>query len=323
MRIGVNPEKFKNDTNIQKKHRVILVFFIPNVTEEYYLEALLILDRCLYSLFSTININYTAVTLINNNSCKDIDSVINKYINQVDKYIIHNENKGKVYSVMEEARSCYEEFITISDSDVLFLDNWQYETFNVFENFPQAGVVSPVPAGGLALNHNRSVFFDKYLFRKIKHDKIVSDYECELYKSGLGNPAILNRNNRKYNWQQRQYYIENKKIKAVLGATHFVATYRKKIFSVNKSFPQLKFINGYEDLFIDKPSDVLGYYRLSTLKHYSYHMGNRIDDFVTNVKFSKVFKDVEFNNIKTPRSRIVPYRIRKISFSVFNRLFKL
>ena len=73
----------------------------------------------------------------------------------------------------------------------------------------------------------------------------------------------------------------------------------------------------------DNLSDVLGYYRLSTLKHYSYHMGNRIDDFVTNVKFSKVFKDVEFNNIKTPRSRIVPYRIRKISFSVFNRLFKL
>ncbi len=224
---------------------------------------------------------------------------------------------------MEEARSCYEDFITIADSDVLFLNNWQSETFKIFENFPQAGVVSPVPVCGLALNHNSSVFFDNYIFKKIRYNKKVSDYECELFKSSMANPAIFVRNNRKFNWDDKQYYLKNSKKEALLGASHFVATYRKKIFSINKTFPNIKFQNGYEDLFIDKPSDVLGYYRLSTFQHYCYHIGNRIDDFVLNVKFENLNNDINFKLIRNPKKRITHYKIRKMAFNFFNKFFKL
>ena len=54
MRIGVNPEKFKEESNVLKKHRIIIVFYIPNLTDDYYKQALDILDYQLDSL--TVNV---------------------------------------------------------------------------------------------------------------------------------------------------------------------------------------------------------------------------------------------------------------------------
>ena len=70
----------------------------------------------------------------------------------------------------------------------------------------------------------------------------------------------------------------NKKKAAVIGAFHVVATYRAEQFRGDYSFPYIKFKNHYEEKFLDALSDKMGYYRLSTVKSYIYHMGNKIDE---------------------------------------------
>ena len=43
-------------------------------------------------------------------------------------------------------KSNLEPLITISDADVMFLPNWQNNVEGIFKDFPESGMVSPVPS---------------------------------------------------------------------------------------------------------------------------------------------------------------------------------
>ena len=322
MRQGVNPEKIKNEKNKRYWHRVIIPVYIPNITEVYYSNMLEVFEFCLQSVIKSININTTALTIINNNSVNEVDEIIKTHLESIDKYVYINENKGKVYTVLNEARAVYESFVTISDADVYFEKGWENEVFKIFKEYDRAGVVAPLACQGLAFNHNYTLFFDNFLLGKVKYNKVVSDKDCELYIKGLGNNSILNRNN-KYNWKEKQYYLD-KKVKAIIGCGHFVATYRSSLFSNQKNFPELKFKNGYEDSFIDVLGDKKGYYRLSTVKSFAYHMGNKIDNNYLELKNDLIEKQVPFNEIRIRSIRnSIPYEVKKIVFKIIKKIFKL
>ncbi|WP_035650334.1 glycosyltransferase family A protein [Flavobacterium sp. ASV13] len=327
MRKGVNPEKFKEERNIQKYHRVLVVCYIPNVQDDYYKESVAVLEKSLNSLINTINLETTSITFINNNSTVEVDDLIKGYLltNQIDKYVLYNENRGKVYAVIDEVRSVFEPYVTIADCDVLFLNNWEDAVFSVFKNNPKAGVVSPLPCPGLALYLNENIFSDLYLFGGIKYTKEVTDYDIDLYVQGVNNFALINREN-KSSWKEKQYIVKRKNSKAVVGASHFVATYKSFIFKGETSFPEIKFKNGYEQNFIDVLASKKGLYRLSTIKTHAYHIGNKLDDFTLNYQFLENDKQHKVNF-----SRITPvdqktlfhgYIFKKIVFKFLNKLFK-
>jgi hypothetical protein len=276
MRVGNNPAKSEDALNIKKPHRVIVVFYIPDTNSEYFANLDIVLDKCLTSLINTINKETTNITLINNYSKKAVDEVVNKHIKFIDKYVQYLENKGKVYAVLNEARSAFEEFVTIADADILFYNGWENAVFDVFANHPQAGVVSPHPCPYITFYVNRSVFAFNSILGKIKYGKFVSDEDIDLYIKGVDLPNVINRNT-KFNWKEKQFVLYKKK-PVVIGAFHVVATYRAEQFRGDYSFPFVKFKNHYEEKFIDALCDKVGYYRLSTVKSYIYHMGNTIDE---------------------------------------------
>lgn len=325
MRIGVNPEKYKNLDNKFTYHRIIMVCYIPNVYEDYYKDSLSILENSIKSLIKTINFETTSITFINNDCCEEINVLLQNYLPYFDKYLRYQENKGKVYSVLSEARASYESFITITDCDVLFLEGWEKAVIKTFKNFPKAGVVSPLPMPNLAFSHNYSFFYDNFF--KYKYGKTIDQEELDVYLKGMGNDSLLNRNNKKYNWREKHYFLkDNSGNVAIAGAGHFVSTYRKEIFNVSKDFPSKKFMNGFEDLFIDKPSDMLGLYRLSLNKCYVYHMGNRMDDFISSIKYKSNSimidkKDFDFINIRQKQDSISKtYHFKKFLFKVLKKI---
>ena len=326
MRVGVNPEKNKLENNFQYQHRVIIPVFIPNDTEDYYKESLEVFDTGLNSLFSTINPAITGVTIINNSSYLKVDDIIKKYNSKglIDKYVTYNDNKGKVYAVINESRSCFEEFITIADADVLFLNGWEKKVFEIFKTIPKTGVVAPVPSPNLALYKNTTVFFDKYFKGNMRYDKIVSDKDNDLFLEGMGNSALLTRNNREFSWKQKQYFL-NSTGSPVIGAGHFVATYRREVLEYNRAFPEKKFKKGYEEFYLDDPSDKLGLYRLSTSKTYAYHIGNKMDDFSKNYRFTgddKLGKN-EIASLKKIETSLIPFWVRNLVFKVLYKFLKL
>lgn len=276
MRIGHNPAKNNGALNIKKNHRVIVVFYIPYSNSGYYKDLDKVLDKCLESLIKTINFETTNITLINNCSKKSLEKIVSKYEEFIDKYVIYSENKGKVYAVLNEARSAFEDFITISDGDILFFNGWEKAVFDIFKNHPKAGVVSPYPSPYLTFYVNKSVFAFNTIFNRIRYKKFVQDEDIDLYVKGTNSPNVINRKSQ-FNWKEKQFIIR-KPQPAVIGAYHVVSTYRTEQFHGDYSFPLIKFKNSYEEKFLDALCDKVGYYRLSTVKSYIYHMGNTIDE---------------------------------------------
>ncbi len=323
MRNGVNPEKLKNETLPLFLHRVIVPVYIPNLEDAYYLNHLEVFEKFLDQLIRTINPKTTAFTLINNNSCDEIAVVIDKYCSAIDKLVWYAENKGKVFPVLEEARAAAEPFITITDADVLFYEGWEQAVFKVFASCPKAGVVAPLPSPALAFYENTAVFSDQYLIGGIAYQKILSDTDAELYLTGMGNDSLLNRENRKYSWKERQYVLKN--ANALIGCGHFVATYRSELFKGKYDRPTIKFKNGLEREFIDSLSDEKGYYRLSTVETYAYHMANNLDEHsrsLTRQKEKKVSESL-IKRASVSRSSFLPWTLRKLMFRIIKRLFKL
>ncbi|WP_405325655.1 glycosyltransferase family A protein [Leeuwenhoekiella sp. LLG6367-2.1] len=323
MRNGVNPEKFKGEVLPIFSHRVIVPVYIPNLKEQYYLNHLEVFEKFIDQLVKTINLQTTAITLINNNSCVAISRVIESKRAAIDKLVVYQENKGKVYPVLQEARAAAEPFITITDADVLFFKGWEEGVFNIFAKCPKAGVVAPLPSAGLAFYCNTAVFIDNFFRGKIQYDKFISDQDSEMYLYGMGNKALLDRSNRKYSWKERQYYLSG--TDAIIGSGHFVATYKGDIFKNSTGFPKLKFKNGLEEDFIDILSDRKGYYRLSTRTTYAYHMGNTLvndqiqEAYFVDSKLPGSFFDASFISSRSS----IPFIIRKHLFSLIKKIFKL
>jgi hypothetical protein len=325
MRNGVNPEKYKNETNKKWLHRVVMVCYIPNLTDDYYKESLLVLKYSLESLIKTINKRTTVITFINNNSVSEVDLLVKTYLEDgsIDKYVTYNENKGKVYPVLNETRSVFEPFVTITDSDVLFFNGWEKGVFEIFNNFEKAGMVSPLPYPIGAIHLNENIFFDKFIFGKIKYSKIVHDYDLNLFLQGTNNPALYQRK-KKYNWKEKQYFIKKNDINAIIGATHFVATFKSKLFKNEEKFPELKFKKGYEYEFIDILPAKSGLYRLSTTKTYAYHIGNNLDEFTKSFNLDSSFdtnSEINITNSNIPFA-FIPYKLKTKFYLILKKIFK-
>lgn len=323
MRNGVNPEKHKEELVLQYMHRVIVPVYIPNLTDKYYRNQYAVFEIFLDELIKTINTETTAITLINNNCCDEISELIVRQRLGIDKLVVYKENKGKVYPVLQEARATAEPFVTITDADVLFYNGWEQAVFEIFANCPRAGVVAPLPSPTLAFYENSSVFLDEYLTGGIAYQKAMSDTDADIYLKGMGNDSLLNRAHKNHSWKDYQYVLKDKN--AIIGSGHFVATYRTSLFKGTYKYPKLKFKNGLEREYIDMLSDQKGYYRLSTVKTYAYHMGNILDAYlpVFNRANNPLEPDLIQKAAHTANPSLFPYRLRVILFKLLKRICQL
>jgi hypothetical protein len=254
-------------------------FWIPNVEDDYFKNQPEVLHLCLQSLTETIDTSQTNITLINNNSCPEASKVAEEFVKQglIDKYIVRNENRGKLENVLAEARAAYEDFITISDADFLFFPGWEQAVADIMETFPKAGMVSCYPAAHLAYFYNSN-----FILHRFKSGKIISDEDIDLFEKGHGHPIDAGlysskKLKQKYTWREKHYYLKKNNKIAILGAVHALATFRKETTQgFNTKKVEFVFKNGYEHEYIDYAIEKNGYLRVSTPKLYAYHLGNTV-----------------------------------------------
>lgn len=320
MRTIPNPEKFKKSEIVYKNHRVIIPVYIPSSNDEYFLSLFDVFKSSVNSLLNTINIDNSAITIINNYCKPEVTQYIDNLLkaNKIDKHVKLSENYGKVHVILSEAKGCYEEYITIADADVFYLNNWEQEVFKIFESFNNIGVVSPVPSPHL-FNYNNKSLLIKNVF-KLKKANIVSRKSFSLFSAGVNNdPNFFNKSG--IDFRKNQYYLEKNNTLACIGAVHFIATYKKHIFNkIELNKPRFKFKAGDENLFIDSWFDKLGYGRLSTKNTYAYHLGHSIPEWTKVYKFKKL-NNLEFVKPKKKLIRIMfPYIFIKIFYKIIKKI---
>ncbi|MFC3415211.1 glycosyltransferase family A protein [Algoriphagus hitonicola] len=318
MRIGNNPEKEKSKISKTCLHRIIVPVYIPNLDIGYFKDGLEILKICLKSLFSTTN-NSVRISVFNNGSCEQVEEFLLNLYNQEDRFdqILNSKvNIGKVNAINAVVKSTESLLYTISDADVMFLQGWQQNVEEVFNNFPEAGMVSPVPSSKAFSYYTASTLFyglfkGKLSFEKVRNPNALCMFEQSI-GSSLYKPCHL-----------RNYLVVNNNSgkKAVMGCGHFVATLRKEVFYSSPNKPSdTKISGGSEATYIDIPNDVGGFLRLATLENYAYHLGNVLEPWMNDFNDEEVKKSNEFlSNIYVKSRRLNNFERRLSKF--FSRFF--
>lgn len=269
MRIGLNPNKDQRLEATGYFHQVIVPVHIPN-QEGYFADSFRLLQYCIGSLLKTSH-NKTFFTIVNNGSCKEVEEYINELKNNNAIHeVIHTTSIGKLNSILKGLSGQKFDWVTITDADVLFLNNWQKATYGIFSAFPKAGAVCPSPSSRVLKHFTYNVILSHFFNPKLAFTDVVNGNAMKSFAHSIGNPDFYNEAH-----LEKYLTISNENTKAVIGAGHFVATYKSAIF--NGSLPQFSEYSlggDSEELILDKPVVDNGYWRLSTEDNFAYHMGN-------------------------------------------------
>lgn len=295
MRKGSNPEKLDNFLDCYAYHRVVVPVYIPNF-EGYFKDSFEIFKLNIESLLATIH-DKTRITIYNNNCISEVKSYIDELYNnhfQIDQVFHSKENLGKINAILASVKGNLEPLITITDSDVLFKHDWQKEVEQVFINFPNAGMVSPVPSSKALKNYTANNWYLGVLGNiSLRFETVQDPIAMKKFDNSLGNdfPLYLPVHLDKY------LVLNRKGKKAVMGCGHFVATLRRDVFDKGSNSPAfIKIVGGVEGKFIDSPNEGLGFLRLATLGNYAFHLGNVKEDWM--------FEEYNLLNKRPPNSFI-------------------
>lgn len=287
MRLGFNPNRDKHISQSDYFHQVVIPVYIPNL-EGYFKDSFNILKLCITSLLKTSH-SKTYITIVNNGSCE----LILDYLNGLHKQnkiqeLIHVTNIGYINAMLKGIAGQNFEIITTSDADVLFLDGWQDASYNLFQNFSKCGAVCTTPSPRSLRTYTANLYWDFLFSKKIKPQNVLNQDALQKFATSVGNIDFYNENQLKKN-----LIISNNGQTAVVGAGHFIVTYRASVFnSLEKRYTEYVMGGGSDDLF-DTPVVKKGFWRLSTPENYTYHMGNVLEDWM----FDEVSKLSESKNI--------------------------
>ena len=288
MRIGFNPNKDKKIEDSKYFHQVIVPVYIPN-EEGYFKASFPILKYCLESLFKTSH-SKTYFTVVNNGSCKEVVTYLNELFDKNFIHeLIHATNIGKLNAILKGLGGNKFDLVTITDADVLFLNGWQKATYEVYKTFPKVGVVSTTPNSKLLRYLTSNVIFENVFSKKLKFTKVLNPEAMTSFAGSIENPNLFNTSH-----LEKYLTISKQNVKAVVGAGHFVATYRNDIFNnLKKTETKYSLGGDSEALILDKPVIDNGYWRLSTENNYTYHMGNTLEDWMLEMLEDQVQEELD------------------------------
>jgi len=311
MRVGNNPQKNKKRIKTAYIHQVIIPVYIPN-EEDYFKDGLKILNYCLQSLLKTVH-SKTFITVVNNGSCLQVTEYLNTLFaeNKIQE-LIHTENIGKLNAILKGLAGNNIELVTIADADVLFLNNWQNETLKVFNSFPKAGVVGLVPQFKLFESNCGTILFDNLLSKNMHFSEVNNSKALIQFYESIGWDKNYNKN-----YLKQQLTISNSNCTAIVGSGHFVATYKKELFSEIVTYIGYKM--GADSLnYLDKSPLYKGLWRLTTNNNFAYHMGNVIEPWIKD-ELEKL--NNKSNSISLLINKNPHYKISKLHFFIKNKLF--
>lgn len=313
MRKGENTSKDKTITKQRANHRVIMPLYIPN-EEGYYKYSFEIFLMCIESLRKT-SINNLQISVCSNGSSDAVNKRLQVlYDNRtIDELVIERKNIGKINSILKALRTAEERFVTITDADVMFLNNWEKSVFEIFESFPKASAVSPIPVFRTQNHYTSNLIFDYFFSKKLKFLPVKNPDAMTRFAKSIGWLRL------DLHWKDVIMTVEGKDgIKAVLGCNHCAVTYKREIFeSIPTENSNYTLGGNSESLYLDKPSQYYDGYRLSTYDNFAYHLGNEKEDWMI-----EEFRTLYFEVKKDFKVQTKTLKRNTISFFIKNKIFK-
>jgi len=311
MRQGHNPHKDLIIEEAFYNHQVVLPVYIPN-QEGYFKDSFRILQLCVESILKTVHLK-TFITIVNNGSCSEVRDYLDKlFANKKIHEIIHTDNIGKLNAILKGLSGNNIELVTIADSDVMFLENWQSETVKVYNNFPKAGVVGIVPQFRNFSHLCGNIIFENFFSNKLKFTPVKNPEALKKFNASIGANDLYNKAYLRWNLT-----IEKDTFQAIVGSGHFVATYKRALFSHLKTYLTFK-LGGDSERYLDELPLKKGLWRMTSNDNYAYHMGNTYEEWM-----QETLDEMAANDIKQEFLLAYPEirNSKKIDYFIKNRLF--
>ncbi len=313
MRSGNNPQRHKKITDRNYSHRVIIPVYIPEI-KGYYIDSFKIFKLCFQSINKTINFQ-TAITIVNNGCCKEVVNYLNElYKNNLVDELINTQKVGKLNAILKGVRSSKEPYLTITDADVLFKNNWVKETMHIFNTFNKAAVVGIVPQFKLYESLSHNVIFDNFFNKNLKYTKVKDVKGLKLFYKSIGWNDDYNQDYLNYNLS----LTKNNTI-ALIGSGHFVATYKRNLFDNNLPFSNYLLGGTSETIYLDLPPSKKNLWKFTTDGNYAFHMGNTLQDWMVNFE-----KKIDIQNnvaLNFPQISNTLRKNKPISYFIKQRFF--
>ncbi|KAA5822444.1 glycosyltransferase family 2 protein [Algibacter amylolyticus] len=283
MRKGTNTSKEEIIKSSNINHRVIIPVYIP-FEDGYYKDAFYIFKMCLNSIQNT-SVYKLKITVVSDGCCESVNTLLYELFQKslINELIIEKDNIGKINAILKGLRTVKEQFVTITDADILFLKDWDTQVFNVFSAFKKAAVVSPIPVFRKQLSYTANIWLD-YLFSKdLKFRAVKNPNALEKFAKSLGWPYLEDK------YKDLILTLNNNEFIAVVSAAHCVATYKTQYLkNIPKHNSVFKLGGNSEGDYLDNPPYQLDGYRLSTYNNYAYHLGNEKENWSTSIYKSQV-----------------------------------
>lgn len=277
MRKGVNPTKGgKLISKAECHHRIIIPVHIPN-EEGYFKDAYKIFELCLFSLIKSSSF-FSNVSVISNKCSDEVNErLLSLYRqNYIEELIIEKEGIGKINSILKALRTVDERLITITDADVLFLNGWDENIFEVFKSVPQAGSVCPVPVYRKHFQMTSNIWLKYFFSNRVFFERVKNPEAMTKFANSIGWPWL----DEKYKDVIGVLKSKNGNL-SVLGCSHFVATYKKEVFEYLPQENSIYLVDGDSEFkYTDEPVLKANGFRLSTYDNYAYHLGNVLEDWM-------------------------------------------
>ena len=316
MRIGQNPSKEQPVPEQKYFHQVILPVYIPQL-DSYYENSFNVLELCLTSLFKTCH-SRTFITLVNNGSCKEVQDYLETLFQEGQIHeLIQTTNTGKLNAILKGLCGHRFSMVTIADADTLFLNGWQAASYSVFEKFPKAGVVGLTPQ--IKMYHgSANLLFDKIFSKKLRFESVKNPEALQHFYKSIGWGDNYNKDHTK-----QSLTLHSGEESALVGAGHYVATYKGAIFNTIPVFLNAKLGRNTEQ-YLDNLPLKYGLWRLTTTHNYAYHIGNVAEEWMENQVRELIPEKNTFEKLTAFK---IPRKISRFEFfikhNLFNKILKI
>ncbi|MBX2826550.1 MAG: glycosyltransferase family 2 protein [Flavobacteriaceae bacterium] len=315
MRIGRNPEKDKEIIN-EAYHRIIIPVYVPNL-DGYFEKGLDFTKLCIDSCNKTRH-SKSVLSVVNNGCCEEVTQYLQKQyqVGAIDQLIHHKTNVGKIDAIIPLAKSTQEPLVTISDGDVLFKVGWMQAVEEVYQHFPEAGMVSPVPHGTMFTNYTVNTIFDAFFKRQLVFQGLCNPDDMMKFARSIGREDTMYANELRLKYQMT---VKRKDFSAVVGCGHFISTLRREVFRRSPdSFSKMAYSSKADKDYIDVPNDRSGYWRLATIGNFAYHMGNQPEQWMYEMGQGIEQENGITSKVPLPKSGSLPFGLKSF---VVRRLF--
>jgi len=292
MRKGQNPAKQGLKAYQPKPLGVALLAYIPN-QEGFFKQSLEVLEYQIASLHAaTTDFD---LFVFDNGSCQAVQERLHELHRQglIHFLFLSQVNIGKVGAIDWLLSAMPNDWICYSDGDMFFRPGWFENSRAIYDAFPSAGLVFAQPTLYDTLRgagHARHALEGDPRYDVA--EALIPEEAVREYALGFG----ISEKMAKGLLEKPVLTVKEKTsgTRAVVAGAHNQFLLKREVARRIVPLPTQFALSPVEDRAFNQKVDELGYLQLSTLEPYTFHVGNRLDDWTR--------QEIEVLGLKLDRS---------------------